>query len=90
MTAATYAVCNTHFDFAGIIYRVGDVVASNSGIVTRFPTRFDVQVAVVYGSPGTVLTGGTLGTVITGKVPITDSAGTVLGYTAIYNGITGT
>lgn len=90
MTAATYAVCNTHFDFAGIVYRVGDVVASTHGIVTRFPTRFDVQAAVVYGSPGTVLSGGTLGTVIAGKLPITDSGGTVLGYVPIYNGITGT
>jgi len=82
-------VVSTAFDFAGHHYDVGDVVDTDSYVYSAFPGNFSLQAAYVTGSPGTVLTGGTLGTVITGKVPITNDGGTVLGYVPIYNEVTG-
>jgi hypothetical protein len=88
--ATNFVVANTNFDWAGVKIRVGDVFVDTHTFYVRFPTRFDRQQTYVTGSPGTVLVGGTLGATVAGKLPVTDSAGTVLGYVALFNEITGT
>lgn len=88
--AVNFVVCNTTFDWAGKQIRVGDVFEDDHELYVRFPTYFDRQQSFVTGNAGTVLTGGTLGSIVAGKLPITDSGGTILGYAPIYNTITGT
>lgn len=87
---ANFCVCNVAFDWSGRRFHVGDVIEDDNSAYVLFPGRFDRQQEYVTGSAGTVLTGGTLGATVVGKLPITNSAGTVLGYVPIYNAITGT
>lgn len=87
--ASNFAVCITAFENAGIHYNVGDVVEDDSEVYVLHPTFFSKMHAYVPGNAGTSLTGGTLGTVIAGKLPVTNEAGTVLGWAPLYNEITG-
>lgn len=94
---ANLCVCNIAFEWSGQQFRVGDVVEDDSSVYVMFPSRFDrqdtalseVPVGYVTGEAGTVLAGGTLGTIIAGAVPVANAGGTVLGWVPLYNEITG-
>lgn len=85
---AVYARCITAFDWAGVQVKVGDLYDTTSLFYTRFSSKFDTPEVGI--GPGTALTGGTLGSIIAGKIPVTDANGTSLGLMPIYNVITGT